>query len=293
MIMFLRLPLTGAVIESMGRRGGARMNRILSLFLGFVDELLPFVGSGRRNSWVTGLLLIAANATVIPGVMLFGWSPWIILFIYWSESLIIGALNVLRMLMCGAVTKEGSFSSWGLAGAFFMTLFFLVHYGLFMMGHLLFLLALYSELIPGLPPASVATAKTLLEALTVLPPDGAVFAAFIRSLFAFESAIDFFDSEVFVVILLVMSHVVTFAIYFVRGRLYVTGEMAQFFMRPYKRIVLMQLTIIFGAMIIMGTGWNAAKFIVFWVLLKILVDLRLHFSDYGIESGKKRQDTRQ
>lgn len=264
------------------------MNRLLSIVLGIAGEVLPFVGSGKRSSWITGLLLVAANATVIPGVIVFGWSPWIILFIYWAESLIIGLLNVVRLLMCGAVTKEGFFSPWGLAGASFMSLFFFVHYGLFMAGHLLFLLAIYSELIPGLPPSSVATAKTLLGALTELPPDGAVFTGFLSGLLRFDRLIDFLDSEVLVIALLLVSHLAAFFIYFVRGRRFVTGETAQYFMRPYKRIVLMHLTIIFGAMIILGAGWDPAKFIVFWVLLKILVDLRLHFSDYDIERGGRR-----
>ena len=46
------------------------------------------------------LVLIAANFIPLFGVALFDWDVLEILLLYWTESVIIGALNVLRMFFC-------------------------------------------------------------------------------------------------------------------------------------------------------------------------------------------------
>jgi hypothetical protein len=75
--------------------------------------------------------LIAANLVPLVGVVAFGWDLGLILLLFWGESVIVFAFSILKMARAA-----------GLA-AFALVPFFLVHAGMFMGGHLVFLLALF------------------------------------------------------------------------------------------------------------------------------------------------------
>ena len=53
------------------------------------------------------LTLIAANLVPIIGVMFFGWDAGVILLVYWSENLVVGAYNILKMLLAQADLEMG------------------------------------------------------------------------------------------------------------------------------------------------------------------------------------------
>ena len=44
--------------------------------------------------------LIAANCLPLFGVLFFGWDTFSIIFLYWAENVVIGAINVLKMIAC-------------------------------------------------------------------------------------------------------------------------------------------------------------------------------------------------
>ena len=44
------------------------------------------------------LALVAANAVPLVGVLVFHWTVFPILLLYWCENVVVGAFNVLRML---------------------------------------------------------------------------------------------------------------------------------------------------------------------------------------------------
>ena len=106
----------------------------------------------RRAS---SLVLILANLIPLAGVFLFQWDVLAILLLYWAESVIIGVLNVARMVSCKSdnvlhgmlprlagqpVPEEFSKNIPRVAGAalkFFLIPFFIVHYGIFCFGHLI------------------------------------------------------------------------------------------------------------------------------------------------------------
>lgn len=48
----------------------------------------------------SALALIAANALPLFGVLFLGWDAFSIVFLYWCENVIIGAINVLKMIVC-------------------------------------------------------------------------------------------------------------------------------------------------------------------------------------------------
>lgn len=80
---------------------------------------------------LSALFLIFANLVPLLGVWKFGWSIPAILVLYWFEGIIIGVLNIPRIL-----ATQGK-----LGVKLFTTAFFTVHYGLFAMAHGSFLAA--------------------------------------------------------------------------------------------------------------------------------------------------------
>ena len=98
----------------------------------------------RRTS---SLVLILANLIPLAGVVLFQWDVLAILLLYWAESVIIGVLNVLRIVACKTdnilhgvlpqlagqpIPEELSKnipSVTGFALKLFLIPFFIVHYG--------------------------------------------------------------------------------------------------------------------------------------------------------------------
>ena len=75
--------------------------------------------------------LILANAVPIFGVLFLGWDAASILVLYWLESIVIGLLNIFKILTAGGLNKVGA--------NLFLAAFFTVHYGLFSFGHGMFL----------------------------------------------------------------------------------------------------------------------------------------------------------
>ena len=89
------------------------------------------------------LLLVALNLVPLFGVLNWGWKSFDLIFLYWMENLIIGAFAVLRMLIrpYDHVIE--------LAFPLLLVPFFCLHYGMFCMGHGMFVLSLFGPAVTG------------------------------------------------------------------------------------------------------------------------------------------------
>ncbi len=83
--------------------------------------------------------LIALNALPIYGVLSWGWQSFDLIFLYWLENLIIGALNILRMLV--RPYRHGL----DFAMPLFFAPFFTLHYGMFCLVHGVFVFSLFGQ----------------------------------------------------------------------------------------------------------------------------------------------------
>ena len=106
-----------------------------------------------NSRWTTALALVAANLLPLVGVLLFGWDVASLLFLYWLESGVVGFFNVLRMAQA-----KGPAS---LAKVVLIP-FFLLHFGLFMGGHLALLLGLFGP--PRIPALELGLTTAALFA---------------------------------------------------------------------------------------------------------------------------------
>jgi hypothetical protein len=214
----------------------------------------------------SALLLILANTVPLFGVVLFGWRVIDILILYWTESVVIGVINVMRMAKCPADnllagpipgqsgrqmpaevrTKLLARMPTGAMTAlkFFMIPFFALHYGAFCYGHLM--------AVTGFFGAS-ARGNGLVNSLEY-----------------------FWQVDYWIAVMaIVASHMYSYFANFVRGGEYRNTNLFLLMQRPYGRIVIMHIAIIIGAGFV---AWLDSPLPILMILIlgKICIDVRLH-----------------
>jgi hypothetical protein len=231
-----------------------------------VSQLVEHYAKVRQHG--SGIVLVLVNLIPLVGVVFFGWSGFNIIFLYWSENVIIGFYNVLKMLTAGAIgdpsaeAKKPSDPGYlsarllAMASAIFYAGFFTFHYGLFTYVHGIFVVALCKIM-----PAQLAGQP--VEPLFGLEP------------YVKES----FSSGLWVAFLaLFLSHGFSFVANFLYRREYRRVSAADLLMAPYGRVVVLHLTIIFGAFLGALVGFPTGL-VALLVLIKIGLDLALHLKE--------------
>lgn len=211
----------------------------------------PDARADNATTWrsPSSLALIAANLLPLYGVLVLEWPVFPVMLLFWLENVVIGTLNALRML----IADPTDLALW--ASKLFMVPFFCFHYGFFTAIHGSFVVTLfggkeYSRLDSGFVP----------------------FEGPMRAIADFDLAL--------ALAVLAGSHVFSFLWnYFVRGefrRVSLNEQMQQ----PYKRIVVLHLTIICGggfAMVLGSPVWA----LLILIALKIGFDLRAHIKEHA------------
>ena len=115
-------------------------------------------GVAWLNDRITLAAIIASNLLPIFGILFLDWSMGSVMLLYWSENVIVGLFTLLKMafaqgqLVTDAGTSKRSPTfriplvasrSGDLLGKLFILPFFCVHFGLFCLGHAVFVLALF------------------------------------------------------------------------------------------------------------------------------------------------------
>lgn len=212
----------------------------------------------------SGKVLVAINLGLVAGVLLFDWSVFDIVFLYWAENLVIGVINALKMLAANPdaqVQGQGggddtALAGWAahhakdLAAKLFLIAFFLVHYGGFCFGHGIFVFALFNE--------AGEFGDDLWSAVPALLTGGLGFS----------------------LALLAASHLYSFVTNYLMGGEFRRTSAQELMMRPYGRIIALHVTIIIGGFLAMAFGDHLFMLVVL-VVLKTFVDLAMH--------GRERQ----
>jgi len=195
--------------------------------------------------------LVVANLIPLIGVLFFGWSVWNILVIYWLENGIVGVINVLKMSVATGdevtpgVTLMVNGRPATSATKMGLIPFFIVHYGIFWFVHGIFVL-------------------TLPAFFSLMSDDGMTLDL---------------GPVVFAAVGLAISHGQSFWWNFLHGGEYRRTTAAALMFAPYKRLVALHITIIFGAFAVMFTGAPAAAVAVL-VAIKTAIDLGLHLAEH-------------
>ncbi len=196
----------------------------------------------------TALVLIAANLLPLYGVLVLGWAVLPIMVLFWLENIVIGVLNMLRILFASP-TDAARWTS-----KFVLVPFFTVHYGLFTAVHGLFVFALfggepYKALVDGL--WTIDAARHAITEFALWPGIGALAA----------------------------SHLFSFFWNYLGQREFQQARPEALMQAPYSRVIVLQVTIILGGMLIQVLH-SPLWALLLLIGLKIGVDLRAHLKEH-------------
>lgn len=182
----------------------------------------------------------------VAGVIWFGWSVFAVMLLFWLENIIVGILNILRIVYAGGGTDE---KQRRLFTRIFTAAFFSVHYGMFTVAHGVFVFSLFGEGIDSdLSPQLV-----------------------------YQLVLDY--QLYWAVLALFISHLVSLVLnYFLAGE-YRSATVKKMMNKPYSRIVVLHLGIIFGG-IVLDLFNEPLIGLVVLILIKIVVDIRAHMKEH-------------
>ena len=83
--------------------------------------------------------LLAANSIPLFGVLFFGWDAFGIILLYWSENVVVGFYNVLKIAFVKVKDPKEHL------GKLFMIPFFMIHFGGFTGVHGVFVLTMFGK----------------------------------------------------------------------------------------------------------------------------------------------------
>jgi hypothetical protein len=94
--------------------------------------------SERIAAGLDRALALASAAVLAWGVLVLGWSPFVVMMLFWFENVVIGVLHVVKLVATGARMGAAGF-----VGGAALAAFFTVHYGLFTAVHGVFVVLLF------------------------------------------------------------------------------------------------------------------------------------------------------
>jgi hypothetical protein len=205
------------------------------------------IGRLRDVDWrqPSVIALILANLVPIFGVVFLHWEVFPLMFLFWSENLIVGAFNVLKMLTANPSSPVG----W--IGKLFIIPFFCVHYGMFTFIHGVFVIALFGGGLGGMHGF----------------PNAATFWRVMQ------------ENELgWAVLGLTVSHGISFMTNYIGKGEYQRASLNQLMSQPYGRIVVMHLAILGGGFLMLALHspvWG----LILLVVLKTAFDLNSHAAE--------------
>ncbi len=195
---------------------------------------------GRLRS--SALALVMANLVPLYGVLALGWKVAPILVFYWTENLVVGFFNALKMQHAqGSVNNSGMTLNdrpVTIDSRKGMIAFFIMHYGCFTLVHGLFVMIMFGAgLRNGLNQVGLA------------------------------------------LLILTISHWISYRRNFIGRGEYLRVSFTTLFWQPYARVVVMHMTILFGGALAEHLGAPLGALLVL-VGLKTLIDLFAHWLEH-------------
>ncbi len=187
-------------------------------------------------------MLLTANAIPLVGVLLFHWSVFAIVLLYWCENVVVGAVNVLKILLAEPQSLGAN------ASKVFLIPFFIVHYGMFTAIHGMFVLLLFGPH-SGDPPGAASFALAIRNAGIGLG-----------------------------VLAIAVSHGYSFVVNYLGSGEFRRMSPQVLMGQPYARVVVLHVTILAGGFATAALGAPLAALVVL-IVLKTAIDLKAHLSE--------------
>jgi hypothetical protein len=211
----------------------------------------------KRKLTLEDFVLIIANLIPVYGVWFLGWNAVDAFIVYALETLIVGALTVLKLAVITMFRKKDTWynqgSSTNVSGWLFI-LFFILHFGLF---------------------AAVQT-SIFSQSANIVPEGGGLLHFF----FHWYSYIN--EDIAIMLCGFIVSYLVRSFLPFIVNGEYKTISMMRVMFQPYGRIFIQQFTVILGSMFLV-LGWGKA-FILIFAMAKIFFEIYINL-DHVIDKS--------
>ncbi|MEQ8350353.1 MAG: DUF6498-containing protein [Leptospiraceae bacterium] len=242
-----------------------------------IQLVLPQFAGASRNLIYSSAILIASNLLVIAGTILFRWDAWQLMYLFWFESVCIGLIHFSRFLLSAFSPEPEIKNPIRMASVLFMAVFFLVHFNGFNAGHLVFLVVL-STLFGQESGSGFTDTLAQWNGLSVdgMEANGPIVAE---------------PFQVMILAMIFLGHLNSLFVHDILKKEYRGIPDNKLMMLPYPRIIVMHITILFGAAAYLGimaaTGKELAGivFLCVFITLKLFVDVKAH-----IKQHRERQE---
>ncbi len=191
--------------------------------------------------------LLVANLLPIFGVLFFGWDAFAIVLLYWSENVILGFYNILKMAFLKVPHPAMHL------GKLFMIPFFTFHYGMFTFVHGIFVFAFFNGKWDQFGNVENNPFEIHLPYSMYL-----AFAG------------------------LIISHGISFGYNYLYKGEYRQKSLQTLMGEPYGRIIVMHIAILAGGFLTMSMGSPIGILIVL-VILKTVIDVKLHLREHRVK----------
>jgi hypothetical protein len=229
------------------------------------------------SSSVSIAVLVGFNLLPLFGDLFWGWNVETLLVLYWIENGIVGLYNIPKILLASGsdtgsgIQVTGPLAGSGPAARIGVVAFFLVHYGIFWLIHGVFVFALPAFAgighFAGFPGFGGFTDFQTLSDGTIQFSDPTLIEPN-------------WSAVTLGAIGLAISHGTSFVVNFLGRREYLRVSPMRQMIAPYGRLVILHLTILFGAFVSLAIGSPIGAIVVL-VLLKTGLDLWLHLREHG------------
>jgi hypothetical protein len=208
------------------------------------------IGHLRDIDWrqPSVIALVLANLVPVFGVLVLHWEVFPLMFLFWSENVIVGAFNVLKML----TNQPASPAMW--IGKIFFIPFFCFHYGMFTLIHGIFVIDVFGGRANG--------------------------AHGFKGVHGFPGPGEFWNIAMqnelgWAILGLAVSRGISFLTNYIGKGEYQRVNLAQLMGQPYGRIVIMHVAILFGGFLMMALHSPVVGLLLL-VVLKTMFDLGGH-----------------
>ena len=251
--------------------------------------------AGGKWADTSSMVLIAANLIPLLGVLMWDWSVFNVVVLYWLENVILGGINILKMITCAPDPKKfnirsrvrqrvadrghelseeeqdtmrqfegmidthgGSLKLLNHASKLFFIPFFTVHYGIFCLVHGGFVFMLLgSTKNKGVGLSSGPALDGFFEMIQAAVAQGGIWA----------------------VLALAGSHLFSFFTNYLGKGEFRRTALPMLMAAPYGRIVILHIAILFGAFAIVALG-SSLFLLILLIAGKIILDIMFHLRSH-------------
>lgn len=196
---------------------------------------------------ISVIVLIVTNMLPIFGVIFLDWKVFIVMSIFWTENVVIGIFNVLKMAFVTSANtgKQGKKST--------LIPFFCIHYGIFTLIHGILVFAIFGDIFEH---------DRLITGIT----DSYKILVNLQLAWA--------------VLALAISHAVSYLVNYIAKGEWKKTTLEKLMVQPYIRVIILHITILFGGFLVMLLN-SPAVGLVLLIILKTYVDIKSHLKQHS------------